>query len=60
MKIVDNGALLSFNALVFSMRALIAEATELENAVRELLQVCTTSCSNTLVNCKRPGFLALL
>ncbi|GAQ85891.1 Hypothetical protein KFL_002590190 [Klebsormidium nitens] len=37
--IVDNGAMLSFNALVFGMRALIAEAAALEDAVRELLQV---------------------
>ncbi|GAQ91269.1 hypothetical protein KFL_007550015 [Klebsormidium nitens] len=39
IRIVDNTAMLSFNALVFSMRALIAEANDLENNVRELLQV---------------------
>lgn len=39
LRIVDNTAMLSFNALVFSMRALIAEANDLENTVRELLQV---------------------
>jgi hypothetical protein len=39
LKIVDNTSMLSFNALIFSMRALIAEANELEVTVRELLQV---------------------